>query len=59
MEDLFDGAANSEVNQDGNNPQPQQPQRQQKQSGISSQQGGKKRNFRPYISDLAEAPKLD
>jgi len=46
MKDLFDRAADSEVKPDGNKPQPQQPQQQQRQSGESSQQGGKKRNFR-------------
>jgi hypothetical protein len=58
MEEHFDRAANSEVKPDGKKPQPQQPQPQQRQSGeSSSQQGGQKRNFRPSISELAEAPK--
>jgi hypothetical protein len=59
MEELFDRAADSEVKPDGKKPQPQQPQQQQRQSGESSQQGGKKRNFRPSISEPAEAPKPD
>jgi hypothetical protein len=60
MEELVDRAADSEVKPDGKKPQPQQPQQQQKQSGeSSSQQGGKKRNFQPSISELAEAPKPD
>jgi len=59
MEELFNRAADSEVKPDSKKPQPQQPQQQQKQSGESSQQGGKKRNFRPSIPEPAEAPKPD
>jgi len=60
MEELFDHAADPEVMPDGKKPQLQQPQQQQRQSGeSSSQQGGKKLNFRPSISESAEAPKPD
>ena len=59
MEELFDRAADSEVKQDGKKPQPQQPEQQQRQLRESSQQGGKKRNFRPSIFEPAEAPKPD
>jgi len=60
MEEHFDRAANSEVKPDGKKPQPQQPQQQQRQSGeSSSQQRGKKLNFRPSISEPAEALKPD
>jgi len=57
MEDLFDRTADTDVKQDGKKPQSQQPQQQQRQSGESSQHGGKKRNFRPSRSEMAEAPK--
>jgi len=59
MEELFDCAADSEVKPDGKKPQPQQPHQQQKQSGESAQQGGKKSNFRPSISEVAKALKPD
>jgi len=60
MEELFDRAADSEVKPDGKKPQPQQPQQHQRQAGeSSSQQGGKKHNFRRSISQPAEAPKPD
>jgi len=59
MEELFDRAADSEVKPDGKMPQPWQPQQQQRQSGESYLQGGKKRNFQPSISEPAEAPKAD
>jgi hypothetical protein len=59
MEELSDRTANSEVKPDSNKPQPQQQQRQQKQSGESSQQGSKKCNIRPSISEAAESPMSD
>jgi hypothetical protein len=60
LEELFDSAAELEVKLDGKNPQPQQPKQQQRQSGeSSSQQGGKKCNIQPSISEPAEAPKPD
>jgi len=59
MEEVFDCAADSEVKPDSKKPQPQQPQQQQKQSGESCQQGGKKCNFRPSISEPADAPNTD
>jgi len=54
MKELFDRAADSEVKPDSKTPQQQQPHQQQKQSGESSQQGSRKYNFRPSISELAE-----
>jgi len=50
MEELFKRAADSEVKTDSKNPQQQLPHQQRKQSGESSQQGSKKRNFRTSIS---------
>ena len=57
--ELFDCTADSEIKPDGNKPQQQQPHQQQKQSGESFHQGGKKHNFRPSISKPAEGPKPD
>jgi len=51
---LFDRAANSEVKPDGWNPQQQQPHQQQMLSWESSQQGTKKWNFQPSISEPAK-----
>jgi hypothetical protein len=52
----FNSAPNSEVTPDCTKPQPQHPQQQQRLSGKStSQQGGKKRNFRASISEPAKA----
>jgi hypothetical protein len=59
MEELSDRTADSEVKPGSNKPQPQQQQQQQKQSGESSQQGSKKCNIRPSISETAEAPMSD
>jgi hypothetical protein len=59
MEELFDRAADSEVKPGGKKPQLQQPQQQQKQSRESCQQGGKRSNFRPSISEPAESQKPD
>jgi hypothetical protein len=60
MQELCDRAIDSEVKPDGVQPQPQQPQQQQRQSGdSSSHRGGKKHNFRPSISEPAEALKPD
>ena len=59
MAELFDWAVDSEVKLDGKKPQPQRPQPQQRQSGESSQEGGKKHNLQPSISEPTETVKLD
>ena len=55
---VFDRATHSEVKPDRKKPQQQQPHQQQKQSGEWSQQGAKRRNFRPSIASVSNGSGL-